>query len=94
MRRMVAIKYIGPGRYGTADPKKIWSPDEVQDVPPEAADVLLQDPYFVKVPKSEFPRKEQETPTISNLLMATGPEHSSEKPSKKPKRSLNTSKAA
>jgi len=50
---MVAIKYIGPGRYGTAEPKKIWAPDEVQDVPPDVADVLLQDPYFVKVPKSE-----------------------------------------
>ena len=50
---MVAIKYIGPGRYGTAEPKKIWAPGEVKDVPPEAADVLLQDPYFVKVPKSE-----------------------------------------
>jgi len=46
---MVTIKYIGPGRYGTAEPKKIWAPDEVKDVPSEVADVLLQDPYFVKV---------------------------------------------
>ena len=87
---MVAIKYIGPGRYGTADPKKIWSPDEVQDVPPEAADVLLQDPYFVKVSKSQLP-KEPETPATSNLLITAGSEPSPEKPPKKQKRPLNRS---
>jgi len=68
---MVAIKYIGPGRYGTAKPKKIWAPDEVQDVPLEVADVLLQDPYFVKVPKSE---------------VAAEPKPSPEKTPKKPKK--------
>ena len=82
---MVAIKYIGPGRYGTAEPKKIWAPEEVQDVPLEVADVLLQDSYFVKVSKSELQKKGLETPATSNLLMAAGPEHSS-KPSKKPKK--------
>ena len=46
---MVTIKYMGPGRYGTAKPKKIWAPDEAQDVPLEVADVLLQDPHFVKI---------------------------------------------
>ena len=85
---MVAIKYIGPGRYGTAEPKRIWAPDEVQDVPPDVAGVLLQDPYFVKVPKSELPKKETEAPATHNPLMAAEPKPSAEesKPSKKSKK--------
>jgi len=48
---MVAIKYVGPGRYGTQNPGRIWASDEVMDVSPEAATELLKDPYFVKVAK-------------------------------------------
>jgi len=48
---MVAIKYVGPGRYGTANPARIWATDEIIDVTSEAAEELLKDPYFVKVAK-------------------------------------------
>ena len=58
---MVAIKYVGPGRYGTQNPGRIWASDEVMDVSPEAATELLKDPYFVKVSKSELPAEESKS---------------------------------
>jgi hypothetical protein len=50
---MVAVKYIGPGRYGTMIPKQIWTPGEVREVSSEVAEELLQDPYFVRIKKEQ-----------------------------------------
>ena len=63
---MVAIKYIGPGRYGTAELKKIWAPDEIQDVPPDIAEELLKDLHFVAV--------KDETKTLSEEPKPAGKE--------------------
>ena len=70
---MVAIKYIGPGRYGTAEPKKIWAPDEIQDMPSEIADVLLQDPYFVKVAAKPKVTSESSIDKPTSAKKPTGP---------------------
>jgi len=34
-------------------PKQIWTPGEVREVSSEAAEELLQDPYFVRVKKEQ-----------------------------------------
>jgi len=60
---MVAIKYIGPGRYGTVEPKKIWTPDEVQDIPREVAEELLKDLHFVAVKDETKPLSEEPKPS-------------------------------
>jgi len=46
---MVAIKYVGPGRYGAAG--RIWAPGEIMEMSPDVAKELLKDPHFEKAEK-------------------------------------------
>ena len=63
---MVVVKYVGKGRRGTMEPKRIWAPGEQKTVSSRVAKILLEDLDFVKVeppkpkPKPKKPRKTKE----------------------------------
>jgi len=46
---MVRVKYVGVGRRGTIEPRRIWAPGEIKELSPAVAKTLLQDPDFVEV---------------------------------------------
>ena len=63
---MRVVKYVGEGRYGTIEPKRIWTPGETKEVSNETAKELLKDPYFIEVkPKQKVSKtvKEKANPT-------------------------------
>ena len=71
---MVVIKYVGKGRKGTMEPKRIWAPEEIKNVPTRVAKILLEAPDFVKVeppkpkPKPKKPRKPRRNQNRENIL--------------------------